>query len=252
MREYRPVAVGACGRPGARGRAGLFEQVAEAPDGADLQAGRLQLGAQARDVHLDRVVGGGAVPVGDGGDDLFLGHDLAGAAEHELQDRPFAAGQRQLLLADVGAARLEIHAQAAQAQHAAAARLVAAYQRARPRHQLAERERLDEVVVGAALQAAHAVLDGVARGEHQHGKVGALGAHAAQRLEAVDAGQADVEDEQVVRILAHGDGDGLAAFGAVDDPALGAQRTRGGIGKKRVVFDKKDSHGRHSDRSDGG
>ncbi len=203
-------------------------------------------------MDLDGVVGRRAVPVGDRRDDLLLGHDLAGAAEHELQDRPFAAGERELLLADVGAARLQVHAQVAQAQHAAAARLVAAHQRARARHQLAQRERLDEVVVGAALEPAHAILDGVARGEHQHRQVGALRAHAAQGLEAVDAGQADIEDQQVVGILAHGDGHGFAALGAIDDPALGTQGTCGGIGQQGIVFNEEDSHGRHSDGSDGG
>jgi len=130
--------------------------------------------------------------------------------------------------------------------------LVAPHQRARTGDELAQRERLDEVVVGAALEAAHAVLDGVARGEHQHRQVRALRAHAAQGLEAVDAGEADIQDQEVVRVLADGHGHGFTAFGAIDHPALGAQGTRGGIGQQGIVFDKQDTHGRHSDGSDGG
>ena len=43
----------------------------------------------------------------------------------------------------------------------------AAEQRAQPREQLVERERLDEVVVGAGVEPGHAVGDLVARGEHE-------------------------------------------------------------------------------------
>ena len=42
-----------------------------------------------------------------------------------------------------------------------------AQQRAHARHQLAQRERLDEVVVGAGVEAGDAVVDRVARGQHQ-------------------------------------------------------------------------------------
>jgi hypothetical protein len=104
----------------------------------------------------------------------------------------------------------------------------------------------------SALEAAHAILDRVARGEHQHRQFRALRAHAAKRLEAVDAGQADVENQQVVRILAHGHGHRFAALGAIDDPALGTQGACGGIGQQGIVFNEEDSHGRHSDRSDRG
>ena len=46
-------------------------------------------------------------------------------------------------------------------------RRVAAQQRPDPRQQLAERERLDEVVVGAGVQPVDPVADGVAGGQHQ-------------------------------------------------------------------------------------
>ena len=71
----------------------------------------------------------------------------------------------------------------------------AAQQRAHPRQQLAQRERLDEVVVGAGVQAGDAVVDLAARGEHQHRRAVAALAQAPAHLQAVDAGHRDVEDD---------------------------------------------------------
>ena len=64
--------------------------------------------------------------------------------------------------------------------------------------QLGDRERLGHVVVGAGLEADDLVELGVLRREHQDVRV-AEGAHAAADLDAVDVGQADVEDDQVER-----------------------------------------------------
>ena len=73
----------------------------------------------------------------------------------------------------------------------------AAQQRLDPAHQLAQAERLGQVVVGAELEADDLVDLVVARRQDQDRHLGAGGADAAQHLEAVDAGQADVEDHEV-------------------------------------------------------
>ena len=64
--------------------------------------------------------------------------------------------------------------------------------------QLGERERLGQVVVGAAVEAGHAVLDRVARREHQHRRPDAVVAQPPAGLEAVDARQHHVQDDRVV------------------------------------------------------
>jgi hypothetical protein len=74
----------------------------------------------------------------------------------------------------------------------------AAGERAQPRDELRERERLGQVVVGAAVQAAHAVLDGVPRREHQHRGPHAAPAEAPAGLEAVHPREHHVEHERVV------------------------------------------------------
>ena len=79
----------------------------------------------------------------------------------------------------------------------AVGRLGAAQQRAQPGQQLLEGERLDQVVVGAGVEAGHAVGDRVAGGEHQDRHVVAVGAQSPARLEAADPRHHHVEHERV-------------------------------------------------------
>ncbi len=67
------------------------------------------------------------------------------------------------------------------------------------RQHLAWRERLRDVVVGAPLEAEELVHLGAARREEQHRRVArrGLGAHLAQHLEAVQAGEEEVEEHEV-------------------------------------------------------
>ena len=57
-------------------------------------------------------------------------------------------------------------------------------------------EGLDDVVVGAGVEAGDFVAERVARGQHQDGRARLRGPHAPTDLEAVEAGQHDVEQEQ--------------------------------------------------------
>ena len=56
-------------------------------------------------------------------------------------------------------------------------------QRTKPRRQLRERERLDHVVVGPAIQAGDTILERVLRGQNEHRELGLLGPEVAQHLE---------------------------------------------------------------------
>ena len=85
--------------------------------------------------------------------------------------------------------------------------------------ELRDAERLGDVVVGARLEPDDLVELGVLRGEHQDVGV-AEGAHAAADLDAVDVGQADVEDDQVQRVRLGGADGGFTVFGLVDVEAL--------------------------------
>jgi hypothetical protein len=120
-------------------------------------------------------------------------------------------------------------------------RLAAPQQRLHARQQLGEGEGLDQVVVRALLQALHAVLDLVARGEHQHGHV-LRAAYGLQHGEAVDAGQHHVEQDQCVVSLG-GEVSALdAVAGYVDDVSVFLQPFFEVIAQFGFVFYDKDSH----------
>src|SRR5262245_55283252 len=91
-----------------RGSEGL-QHVAEAAHRADADARRLELGAKARDVDLDRIRRQVVVPARDVMDDAFLGNDFLGFLQQYLEYRPFACGQLQPLAREVGAPRRAIH-----------------------------------------------------------------------------------------------------------------------------------------------
>ena len=76
----------------------------------------------------------------------------------------------------------------------------AAQQRTGAGDQLARAERLDQIVVGAQLQADDAVLDLALGGEHDDGHVGVVADGAADTL-ARDAREHEVEDDQVEVVL---------------------------------------------------
>ena len=89
-----------------------------------------------------------------------------------------------------------VQPQVADHQEGAAARRAAAQQRAHPREQLVALEGLHQVVVGAGVEALHARVHGVARGEHQDRHVAVLAQPPAD-LHAVELGQAEVEHHGV-------------------------------------------------------
>src|SRR6187397_1320644 len=99
-----------------------------------------------------------------------------------------------------------VHATARRVQHEVAGRKdrrtltgTSPDQGPNPRHELREGERLDEVIVGAGVQALDAVADVVASGEHEDGRPSAPGTELATNGEAVELGEHDVEDDRVVR-----------------------------------------------------
>ncbi len=111
-------------------------------------------------------------------------------------------------------------------------------QRAGARFQLGQGEGLGEVVVGTEVQAAHAVFHGAMRGQDQHRHRVAPLAQAPQHFQAVQAGQADIEDGQ--RVILRGEqvvGAG-AVVHAIDRKAALAQGLHEGGGQFQVVFGK--------------
>ena len=108
------------------------------------------------------------------------------------------------------------------------------------RDQLADEERLGQVVVRAELQPEYLVdLVGL-YGEHEDRVPQAGGAHLAQHVEAAPVGKAHVEDDEVRRALPHP----LERAGAgglpMDVEALQAEALDEAHGDPRVVLDDED------------
>jgi hypothetical protein len=148
---------------------------------------------------------------------------VAGAAHEGLQQRELARRQVDLRVAPPDLSRGRVQAQVADLQHGRALDRPAPRQRAQTREQLGQREGLGQVVVGALIQPVDAIVDGVARREHDDRHPQPVGAQPTARLEAVDVGEHDVEDHGVVVGRPHHPQRVRAADGDVGHDALGAQ-----------------------------
>ena len=115
----------------------------------------------------------------------------------------------------------------------------AAQQGAHAGDELAGREGLDEVVVGAELEADDAVLDLALGGEHDDGDVGGLADGAAHAL-AGELGEHEVEDDQIEAVLLELLDRALAVAHAAHDVALALEVGRDGVADGLLVFDQED------------
>ena len=114
------------------------------------------------------------------------------------------------------------------------------HQGAQPRQQLVALERLDQVVVGAGVQAADPVAEAVARGDDQHrGRVVAL-AQGAQHVQPGPAWQAQVQQHRVVGMIDQGQLRRGRVGRAVHLPAITLQRGGDGVAEHAVVFHEQD------------
>ncbi len=122
-------------------------------------------------------------------------------------------------------------------------RLAAAEQDADAGQEFDEGEGLDEVIVGAAFEAFHAIVDGVAGAEDQHGRAGFAIANLLERAQAVHIGEAEVEDNQVVfGIVDQLNGGVGAVIGDIDRIASAFEAPGEEIGNSFFVLDDENSH----------
>ena len=113
-----------------------------------------------------------------------------------------------------------------------------------PRQQLGEVERLGDVVVGAELEAVDHVVRLVARREHEDRREVAVLAQPLADLEAVDLGQPDVEQDEVVAPRLGGGQPGAAVAGDVDVVLLAVQVDAEALGEGFLVLDEQDARDR--------
>ena len=127
----------------------------------------------------------------------------------------------------------------------------AAEQRAHPRDQLLQGERLHEVVVGPGLEPGDAIRDLVARGQHQDRELAAVGPQPPRQLEPVEPRHQDVDDREVdrVRVRAQLQQRLLAVDGQLDVVSLHGKRAAQRVAHGLLVIDNQDRHPRNGGHS---
>ncbi len=223
----------------------VHEAVAELLDGLDGLAERRDLLAQPPHVHVDGPRAAG-VAVAPDIREQEVPREHAPAVLHQvLEQQEFLGGQPHRLAAVGDDVALAVEFDGPVDHRGAPGlrpALRAPQQGADPGHELARAERLRDVVVGAELEAHDPVGLLGAGGQHDDGQRARLGrpAEGAADLQAVDAGQHEVEDDEV-RHAGADEGEGLAAVAErVGDVAGPRQVALEQFGDVAVVFDNED------------
>src|SRR3569833_1941928 len=171
------------------------QDVADAAHGVD-ETRLAGLAAQVHHVHVQGVRRRLEVKAPHRLEDLLAGQHLAGVGEEQLQQRVFGTGQVEgpAVAGDLAGDGVHPQPRVLQAVAAARGRHAEAQQRAYAGQEIVQLAGLDEVVVGARVQAGHPVADRVASGEHEHRERLPAGAQAAAGGQPVHAWHEDVED----------------------------------------------------------
>ena len=121
-------------------------------------------------------------------------------------------------------------------------RQIASQERAHTGFELGHREGFGQIVVGAQVQAVHAILDRITRREHDNTRLRAPNTKTPQDLETVDVGEPDVEHEEVVRGTSEQRVGILAARRMIDCVARAREDHHEPICEQPVVLDNKHAH----------
>src|SRR4051794_29155885 len=175
------------------------ERVPGSPDGADQRRPvAVELAAQVAHQRLHDI----RVRLGVVGphrrQDLRLGEDAAGVEQEVPQQVELSGRQVDRLAGPEHLVVLGVELEVAEPEDAVAVTEAgAAEDRPDAGDDLAQAERLGQVVVGPGGEAEDLVLGGVAGRQEQHGHGHPLAAQPAGELEAVDVGQHDVEHDEI-------------------------------------------------------
>ncbi len=173
---------------------------------------------------------------------MVLRHQASGAQQQDFEQRQFARREFDDFAVEAGHALGLVVGQGADFD----ARRIAGTapgQRPRPREQLRQGKRLGQVVVGAGIEPAYPVVDAILGGQHQYRHRQLARAQALEHIDAGQARQAEVEDQQVVLLREQGGVGIRAVVDMVHGIAGFAQGGDQALGNDAVVFGKQDSHG---------
>ena len=175
------------------------QQIAYAADGADDDAGAFGLFAEAADVDFDGAFEGRGFALVEHAPDFIAGDDAASGAGEDVENVEFGGGDVEGLVGDPDAAGGGAETEAADfGEFGLAGEGVAgaAEDGGDAGGEFFGAEGFGEIVVGAGVEAEDAVLLGTAGGEHDDGNGGAA-AELGEDFEAVEAGEHDVEEDEI-------------------------------------------------------
>src|SRR5882672_3745816 len=178
----------------------VSQPVAVAPQRLDdrWRAGLVELAPQVADIDIDDVGLTVELPAPHALGDLGSAERLPGMAQQVFEYGELARRQHDLLRTARHSARTEIHRNVSRDEFVRRPQHGPPQERADAGEQFGERERLDQVVVGAGVEAGDAIIDGVPCREQQDRRRHAPLAQIAQQREAVELGQEDIEQDDVV------------------------------------------------------
>src|SRR5689334_14607026 len=238
-----------------RGASALGEGVADTAHRLDERGRRrvvLDLVPEMADVDVDRLlVLVERLVVAEQLEQLAAGVDAAGSRGEVAEDLELRRREADPAVAALDTPPLEVDHQVAVANDPAPGRVAqvavgAAEQSPDPAHELAQPERLRQVIVGTELQADHLVDLVVARRQDEDGRLRAGRPEPAEDLEPVHAGQPDVEHDEVRRLVGRELETFLAALRDGHLVALLLEGVLDAAGDGELVLDDQDrgAHGR--------
>ena len=173
---------------------------------------------------------------------LAAAEDTAGAFHEKLQQPVFGRPELQRMAAADDAVRHRIEHDIADFDRLAGeGGADAPHHRRHPRHQLARGKRLGEIVVGAGVEAADAIILGLARGQHDDRDMRSrlVAAQAAAHLDPAGALDHPVEDDEIGRVLGRQHQRLVAVGRGADVVTLVTKTVIEQFQQRRIVLDEK-------------
>src|SRR5215475_12745689 len=170
-------------------------------------------------------------------EERLLGQHHALAQHQQFENRVFLAGEVDGLAVHGHLMTIEIEQQRTNAQGRLAEALAATDHCLNTGHQFGFVEWLGDEIIGPKSQALHLDLRARQAREDQHGRVVARDTHATDDFEALDIGKDQVQDDDIVIVMAGQLEPFFPGIRVVDHTATGLQHQHYASGGDKIVFD---------------
>src|SRR5262249_52437540 len=184
----------------------FFEHVSDAMQGVDRAActSDFETTPHPRDQNFDRVGGHNLAQAVKPVLKRSLWDNLGFAAHQQFQSAELPRSKANRGIVDGHLTRRDVEMQVANSEHRAKRPARPSQEGPQPSRQLLHSKRLENVVIGASVQARDPILNAIAGGQDEDGCAGVASAHFPQHLDAIAIWQTEVEDDSRIRDCFHG------------------------------------------------